>query len=72
MDFHICSTAATQTGIQEALMPEYCFSKYVTKTLVFAYQHVFGVKKYKLKLTLNVAHCGIVKQYSTKNYQQTT
>lgn len=63
---------ATQTGIPGALIPKYCFSKYVTNTLVVAYQHVFGVKKYKLKLNLFVAHCGSVKKCSTTNYQQAT
>jgi len=72
MGLKICPASATQTGIQEDLLPKYCFSKYVTTTLVVAYQHVFEVEKYKLKLTLLVAHFGSVKKYSTTNYQQAT
>jgi len=72
MGFKICSATARQTGIQEILMPKYCFSIYVSKTLVVAYQHVFGVTKYKSKLTLFVAYCGSVKKYSPANYQQAT
>jgi len=53
-------------------MSKYCFSKYVTNTLVVAYQYVFGVKKYKLKLILVVVHFGSVKKYSITNCQQAT
>jgi len=72
MDHKICYATAAQTGIQKFVMSKYCFSKYGTNTLVVAYQHVFGVKTYKLKLTLVVVHFGSVKKHSITNYQQAT